>query len=102
LLLILSRRSTLDWHNSWIIGLSVNTVIVVAFLASWFKHQWKNAQFWSVLGLLLFCHMVLFIFFLRRIEHVPLATYVLTNSIELAVFTRILSKVPNVTKFNSS
>jgi drug/metabolite transporter (DMT)-like permease len=56
--------------DSWIIGLSVNTIIVVGFLASWFKHQRKNAQFWLVLGLLLFCHMALFIFFLRRIERV--------------------------------
>ena len=87
--------------DSWIIGLSVNTIIVVGFLASWFKHQWKNTQFWIVLGLLLFGHMALFVFLLRRIEHFPLATYVLTNSIELAVFSRILSKVPSLAEYNS-
>ena len=31
----------------------------------------------------------------RRIEYVPLATYVLANSIELAVFSRILWKLPH-------
>ena len=88
--------------DSWkTIGLFVNTIVVFGFLVSWFKHQWKNTQFWLVLGLLLFCHMALFVFFIRLIEHVPLATYVLTNSIELAVFSRILSKAPSLAKFNS-
>ena len=82
--------------DSWTIALAVNTAIVFGFLLSWFRRKWKIAQFWIALGLLLFCHLAVFIFLLRRAGHIPLATYLLTNTIELAIFSRILWKLPDL------
>ena len=84
--------------DSRLIALAVNTTIVFGFLLSWLRHQWKSSRFWVVLGLLFFCHIALFAILLRRIEHVPLATYVLTNSVELAIFSGILWKLPRFPK----
>ena len=82
--------------DSWITALAVNTAIVFGFLLSWFRRKWKIAQFWITLALLLFCHLAVFIFLLRRAERIPLATYILTNTIELAIFLRILWKLPDL------
>src|SRR6266852_568930 len=76
--------------NSVWVALSVNTVIVFGFLISWFRNAWKSTQYWAVLGVLLLCHSAIYIFALHRVGHFPLIFYVVTNSAELVLFSRIL------------
>lgn len=75
--------------------LVLNTAIVFGFLISWFRHAWKNVQFWTVLAVMLICHSAVYIFVLRRIENFPLIIYVVANSAELVLFSRILWKFPS-------
>jgi uncharacterized membrane protein HdeD (DUF308 family) len=78
-------------NSAWV-ALAVNTAIVFGFLISWFRPSWKSAQYWVVLGLLMLCHSAVYIFTLHRVAHFPLIYYVATNSVELVLFSRILSK----------
>jgi hypothetical protein len=73
-------------------ALAVNTIIVFGFLISSFRHAWMTAQYWVVLGMLLLCHSAAYTYALHRVGHLPLIFYVLMNSAELALFSRILWK----------
>jgi hypothetical protein len=81
--------------NGMWIPLVLNTAIVFGFLISWFRHAWKNAQYWTVLAVLLVCHSAVYIFVLPRIGHFPLVIYVVANSAELVLFSQILWKFPS-------
>src|SRR5271165_228266 len=86
------RESRPNWG---LVAFIVNTAIVFGFLASWFRHSWKNVEYWGVLAVLLLCHIAVYVFVLRRIEHLPLIFYALTNLAELALFSQILQKPPS-------
>jgi len=81
------NRLNLGW-----VALAVNTAIVFGFLISWFRQAWKTARYWVVLGMLLLCHSAAYIDALHRVGHLPLIFYLLMNSAELALFSRILWK----------
>jgi hypothetical protein len=83
-------RDSLNWG---FIALAINTVVVFGFLISWFRQGWKRLVFWAALVVLLLGHTTAYIFVLSRIHEFPLAYYVLLNSMELALFTTILSKL---------
>jgi hypothetical protein len=78
-------RPNWDW-----VAFAVNTMVVFGFLISWFRHAWKTAQYWVVLGMLLLCHSAACVFALLPVGHLPLIFYVVMNSAELALFSRIL------------
>ena len=72
--------------------LAVNTLIVFGFLISWFRYAWKATRYWAMLGMLLLCHCAAYIFALQRVGRFPLIFYVVVNSAELVLFSRILWK----------
>ena len=72
--------------------LAVNTLIVFGFLVSWFRYAWKTTRYWAILGTLLLCHCAAYIFALQRVGRFPLIFYVVVNSAELVLFSRILWK----------
>ena len=84
--------------NGMWIPLVLNTAIVFGFLISWFRHAWKNAQYWTVLAVLLVCHSAVYIFVLPRIGHFPLIIYVVANSAALLLFPQIHWKFPSPRK----
>jgi hypothetical protein len=84
---------TTDSLNWGFIALAVNTLVVFGFLISWFRQGWKRLVFWAALVVLLLGHTAAYIFVLSRIREFPIAYYVLLNSMELALFTTILSKL---------
>jgi hypothetical protein len=84
-------------NSVWVV-LAVNTAIVFGFLISWFRFAWKSARYWAVLAVLLFCHSAIYIFALRRVGHFPLLSYVVTDSAELVLFSRILWELSGVSQ----
>jgi hypothetical protein len=83
------KGSRLNW--GWA-PLAVNTLIVFGFLISWFRYAWKTTRYWAILGMLLLCHCAAYIFALQRVGRFPLIFYVVVNSAELVLFSRILWK----------
>ncbi len=81
--------------NGMWVPLVLNTAIVFGFLISWFRHAWKSSQYWAVLLVLLLCHSAVYVFALRRIGYFPLIIYVMADSAELVLFSRILWKLPS-------
>jgi hypothetical protein len=84
-------RGGLNWGC---IALAGNTVVVFGFLISWFRQEGKRLVFWTALVVLLLGHTAVYVFVLSHVRDFPLAYYVLLNSMELALFTAILRKLP--------
>jgi len=78
--------------NWGLASLAVNTLIVFGFLISWFRYAGRTTRYWATLGMLLLCHSAAYIFVLQRAGRFPLIFYVVMNSVELVLFSRILSK----------
>jgi hypothetical protein len=87
---VASPRGTLNWDR---IAIASNTVVVFGFLISWFRQEWKRLVFWIALVVLLLGHTAIYILVISRFYVVPLAYYVVFNSMEMALFTGILRKL---------
>jgi hypothetical protein len=83
-------RGTLNWGR---IAMAGNTLVVFGFLISWFRQEWKRLVFWTALVVLLLGHTAIYILVISRFYVVPLAYYVVFNSMEMALFTGILRKL---------
>jgi hypothetical protein len=81
--------SSADWQR---ITEVVNTMIVFGFVILWSRHAWRTFLFWTVVTILLVGH----------VQHVPTGYYVLLNAIELALFSKILNKLPGKPTSQSS
>ena len=80
----------LDWPR---IALILNTAVVFGFVISWFRSDWGNLVFWTVLMVLLVVHLVIFSVTLRQIETLPTIYYALIDAAEWMVIVPLMRSV---------